>query len=416
MNLNFNMNEIMNQKRTLSGFEGPEKVLEIWFRSCSCTSCTNDCNASCNTSCDTIRSNPSLLFQSMESESDCSQENVSFGFRKFTWNQWQDMLELVQCRILSVTKNQFFDAYLLSESSLFVYPSKIILKTCGTTTLLNAIPKILEMAMECELKHIDALFYSRKAFMFPENQIHPHGNWEQEVYFLDSLFSQKKEYETGGYTLGKLNGEHWCLYTVTPLNSMENTVSKLNSFYSSPPTSEYDFNEFHGSCSELQDMTLEIMMTQLDSSVMKEFWKNFGETSSIKQKILNLYPSAIVDEYQFDPCGYSLNGLLNESYFTIHITPEEHCSYASFETSIPFDLEMESSHESIQHLVETIVSLFQPGSFSVTLFRLSDPKSESKMSLWTNGRLSQEFKCCDVVFQSVSRWDLEFTHFIKRLR
>ncbi len=48
----------------------------------------------------------------------------------------------------------------------------------------------------------------------------------------------------------------------------------------------------------------------------------------------DLFPGAVCDDFLFDPCGYSVNGLLGEGYFTIHITPQEGCSYASFETNI----------------------------------------------------------------------------------
>lgn len=54
--------------------------------------------------------------------------------------QLDAVLDLAACCIVSARHGAAFDAYVLSESSLFVYPCKAILKTCGTTKLLAAVP------------------------------------------------------------------------------------------------------------------------------------------------------------------------------------------------------------------------------------------------------------------------------------
>lgn len=78
-----------------------------------------------------------------------------------------------------------------SESSMFVWPHKMILKTCGTTTLLLGMDRLLEIAREeCGLTETYRCFYSRKAFMFPERQVGPHRHWDEEVKVLDSYFGK----------------------------------------------------------------------------------------------------------------------------------------------------------------------------------------------------------------------------------
>lgn len=39
--------------------------------------------------------------------------------------------------------------------------------------------------------------------------------------------------------------------------------------------------------------------------------------------IRRLVPAADIDDYVFEPCGYSMNGILEGGFMTIHITPEE---------------------------------------------------------------------------------------------
>ncbi len=89
---------------------------------------------------------------------------------------------------------------LFSESSMFVYPFKIILKTCGTTTLLKSIHPIINLAREeCGLTDLNNCFYSRKNFLDPSKQLYPHTSFADEVlpvpfHFACHLFLQLTMY------------------------------------------------------------------------------------------------------------------------------------------------------------------------------------------------------------------------------
>ena len=94
----------------------------------------------------------------------------------------------------------------------------------------------------------------------------------------------------------------------------------------------------------------------------------------------NRYPDARVDAYLFTPCGFSANGVIPAPdqagtathYFTVHVTPEPQCSYASFETNVPG---RQSGRETVD-VIEHVVNIFKPGRFSVTLFEAKANSAE----------------------------------------
>lgn len=91
---------------------------------------------------------------------------------------------------------------------MFVFPHKIILKTCGTTTLLKAVPYVLEIAKtRCGYESVYRLFYSRKSFMFPDKQPGPHRSWEEEVAYLDNHFG-KFFFSLGNGAAKGIKGSH----------------------------------------------------------------------------------------------------------------------------------------------------------------------------------------------------------------
>ncbi|KAJ7713945.1 adenosylmethionine decarboxylase [Mycena maculata] len=334
-----------------SPFEGPEKLLEIWFAP-SATDLDDSTSPKC-------------------------------GLRKVKSSVWEEMLDIVQCKVLSIVRGDEMDAYLLSESSFFVSPHRLILKTCGTTLNLLGLPRILEIAAtQANLPCVHRCFYSRKSFMFPERQLGPHRDWKYEVEFLDNIFPNG-----AAYSVGKMNGDHWLLYMTEPTNSEVIPGSPSLSAARDHP---------------LPDYTIEILMSDLAPAARHPFIPPpgpiespslDGQNLSASLGISDIFPSHLttLDAYSFSPCGYSANALIKwgadpvsriddasgEGYYTIHVTPEEGWSYASFECNVPLPPAHPSPHDpkaipDLLSLIRRVVTIFQPGRLSLTLFISSE--------------------------------------------
>jgi len=349
-------------------FEGPEKLLEIWFAS-----------------------SPADLPDATAAA------GGNVGLRKVPRQAWEEMLDIVKCKVLSIVEGTEMDAYLLSESSLFVSPHRLILKTCGTTLNLLGLPRILEIAKEhASLNTVYRCFYSRKAFMFPEKQQGPHRDWNAEVQFLDNIFP-------GGaaYTIGKVNGDHWLLYITSPGDELnEGPVPSSPSQGSRPFVSAGEAAD--GAVDIVPDdlkvdYTIEILMTNLSPTARSLFDTSSSSLSiptseptahaialSTAIGVSELFPSSLttLDAYSFLPCGYSANALIRwrddagtdlstsgEGYYTIHVTPEEGWSYASFECNVPLSTcSNVNGIPDLKTLVRRVVDIFQPGRLTLTLF------------------------------------------------
>ncbi len=92
------------------------------------------------------------------------------GLRALTVQQITDLLDSTGCCVVSSRSCATFDAYVLSESSLFVYDCKFVIKTCGTTRTLALVPQLLQFASKLGLAP-SRCKYSRAAFLFPEAQV-----------------------------------------------------------------------------------------------------------------------------------------------------------------------------------------------------------------------------------------------------
>lgn len=82
---------------------------------------------------------------------------------------------------------------------------------------------------------------------------------------------------------------------------------------------------------------IEVCMTELSADAAQQFYRTSKFTSAADTTrdtgIVHLKPGALIDDYVFEPCGYSMNGISKTGLITIHVTPEPGHSYASVEVS-----------------------------------------------------------------------------------
>lgn len=283
----------------------------------------------------------------LEVEFSLSRHNATASLRTVPRAQLDEICALVHCTILSHTANDQFDSYVLSESSLFVYPHKLLIKTCGTTTLLACVDKLVAIAADIGLRPA-SVYYSRQRFIFPEKQLYPHTSFENETARLNALFANGES-----HCLGDQQGDHWFIFHADL--EPEKPMSLCN------------------------DRNIEVMMRELDPAIMRLFYLEtyeggverlretvvaaFGVCSPIAQRVLaagalavdkglvptevaraciralmaidQLYPGIVLDDHVFEPCGYSVNGMRDGTYLTMHFTPEPSHSFVSFETNCP---------------------------------------------------------------------------------
>lgn len=228
---------------------------------------------------------------------------------------WSSIVRAAGAAVLSQISNQKVDAYLLSESSLFVYARRLVMITCGCTTLASALEKLLR---ETDTSTIQSLIFERKNENFPHAQL---SRFEDDLERLAELIP--------------------C--TAVEFGNPEEDCIKL-----------FHLDKRHNASPD--DSTLELLMHDISADAQDGF--------------KDLFDKAIVDDYVFEPQGYSLNAIRDEYYFTIHVTPEENGSYASFETNCK-----RSDAEALE-IFDKVISRCSPKRFDLMMFQYDNESSK----------------------------------------
>lgn len=298
-------------EQTLPGFEGAEKRLEVDF-------------------CPIV----------LDAAADPA------GLRALSRDHLDEICRLAECTIVSSRTNAAFDAYVLSESSMFVFPRKFVIKTCGTTKLLQCAERLLVLAKSVGLQVLRTKF-SRCSYKYPEVQPAPHASWDQECALLQHTFGLQlgrgKAHILGESASGGLQWHVWVAQRPRP-------------------------EAFPPAAAPLAPrLTLEVCMTALAPARAAIFAKDVaaGGSATSKACTLNsgiraLLPRSEIDDFLFDPCGYSMNALEGQGFANSHVTPEAEFSYASLEVCGYKDMD-------VKELTEQIAAAFRPGEMVVAL-------------------------------------------------
>ncbi len=263
-----------------------------------------------------------MFFEGSEKKLEVVVSTKMGSLRQLPREFWLEMVSKANAEVLSTLSNEDCDAYLLSESSLFVWHDRFLMLTCGTTTLVEA---ALHFIAQKGVESIDSLCYQRK------NEYH---SQLQKTSLDEDLRRLRELMPMRAFQLGYLDSHHHYL-------------AHYDKLYQPDP----------------QDKTCELLMYHIEGEVA-DYLRSEGQTCEEIRKKLALdviLEGFELDDFVFSPCGYSINAIRGKEYATIHVTPEPHSSYVSFETN----LDLGGSHFFI---VKTLLEILKPRTWDTVSF------------------------------------------------
>lgn len=277
-----------------------------------------------------------MFFEGAEKKLEIRLTPKMASLRQREYGFWSTLVACANAEILSTISNPACDAYLLSESSLFVWDDKILLLTCGNSTLVDAACHFINAL---GVEHIAALCYQRK---------NEYQAQRQSTSFVDDIAKLRTLIPGKAFRVGHLDSHHHYLFCTD------------NQFCSDGLFSTDKQTVFS------TDTCLELMMYHIRGE-LADYLKLPTQTElGIYQRLgfQQLFPDFQFDMHCFQPAGFSLNAIRGTDYVTLHITPSlgqgEH-SYVSFETNL--DL-VTYPHPVMARLVD----LFSPISWDLISF------------------------------------------------
>jgi len=265
----------------------------------------------------------SAVFEGSEKKLEIVFKPGSAPLRALPDSFWASVVSAAGAKILSKIENEELTAFLLSESSLFVWNDCLLMITCGTTTLVDTV-KALTQRLPVEA--MGAFFFERK------NEYFPH---RQKSDFYDDISILRQYLPIESYRLGRADEHHIFL--------------------------SHSKNLPRGS---QLDQTLEVLMYDLQGQANEVFSNPKSSIAEIRRRtqVHEIFKGYKIDDFCFDPTGYSLNAIKGGRFFTVHVTPQEISPYVSFETNVA------QTEKQVTQALNAVLEIFRPSNFDVVYF------------------------------------------------
>jgi len=260
-----------------------------------------------------------LFFEGSEKKAEVIVDNKQISLlHQLNDGFWHRLVGKSQAQIISQISNNQCKAFILSESSLFVWEDRFIILTCGITRLVNAVEFFIR---EIGLDKISYLSYQRK------NEYFAHA---QPSCFGDDILVLNRYLPGRAYRFGDIDSHHSYLF------------HQENNYQANPENKTYELLTYQISPEALTRLTGKgLSLIELRKFLALDI----------------LIPGFEIDDYAFEPFGYSLNAIKGKDYLTIHITPQADSSYVSFESSL-----------NLVALAPRLLEVLAPNSFDLLTF------------------------------------------------
>jgi S-adenosylmethionine decarboxylase len=237
-----------------------------------------------------------------------SHDNEQKSLRTVSIAIWTNIINKTNASLIQSSSSALFDAFVLSESSMFVYDCNILLITCGQTTVLSALPAITALARDLGMS-LDHMQYSHANFRYPMLQSSPYSNVQIETSYMKNFHRDVQFTEVT--CTQNMSWNCWTLFQ---------RAHKVRPIYT-------------------------LYLEDIDQQVAQQYTQNTIERSGVyileNAKLLTILQElgTVLDAYAFHPCGLSANGenKSQDGHWTLHVTPEPCNSFVSLEFCMDHD-------------------------------------------------------------------------------